>query len=316
MIDPIDSPPSPTVESRDARGRFRPGHQVSIQHGLTVDRVPAEFVHLRAELDAFVAGCLADEGVPPAEVSTRRRSLFEDLARLRRRIMQLDSAIESRGMFDGHGRLRATWLERLTTMVKQAAALDAQLGQARRSTAIPTLADFIGARAPQGPQSPFAQPGPTPVDQVNPEPFQESHVMNSGRAIFIGQMDDYSPIGIGADLYRFNSDRFTATLEPRGFDDVPYAPVDSHPAAMAIITIEGAAILYSVDGDTAAELMEVMAPNVTCFLCNLDAIRKFRAVRAGADAAAVSVAYYRPLRAPVVAAPAVTEAPAPAEVTG
>jgi hypothetical protein len=159
MLHPIESPPSPTVESRDARGRFQPSNQVAVQHGLTVDRVPAEFVHLRAELDAFVAGCLADEGVPPAEVSTRRRAMFEDLARLRRRIMQLDTAIESRGMFDGHGRLRATWLERLTTMVKQAAAIDAQLGLQARSKQPASLEDYVNQIAQRQAPTTDGQPG-------------------------------------------------------------------------------------------------------------------------------------------------------------
>lgn len=278
MVDPIDSPPSPTVESRDARGRFQPGHQVALQHGLTVDRVPAEFAHLRAELDAFVAGCLADEGVTPAEVSTRRRALLEDLARLRRRIMQLDTAIEARGMFDGHGRLRATWLERLTTMVKQAAAIDAQLGQERRTARSLTFRERLNEIAQRRPQAVTDEPGRHDVDPVNPERSEE---IPMNPILIIGA--DQQPL---SDLQLASSEERTVSTAP--------VKIDNELFALAVVTVVGPPIAVSFRDDGPEYVLD---GGTVMFVLRARSVTAFTArAAASADASRIRVDYYESRR--------------------
>ena len=83
-------------------------------------------------------GLVTDEG--DAEISTRRRSLLEYRARLPRRILQLDDALERYGLFGRRSGLRAAWLRRLESLISTAKALDQFLGLERRQRVPPDLA--------------------------------------------------------------------------------------------------------------------------------------------------------------------------------
>ena len=132
-------PPGP----RGPDGRVLAGNTLALTHGLR--RRPQDpparrdpLAHLQPQVDAFVAGAIRDEG--GGEIPTRRKSLLEYRARLHRRIVQLDEAIDGHGLLDRRGRLRATWLQRLESMMNTAKALDQLLGLARRPPRVPDLA--------------------------------------------------------------------------------------------------------------------------------------------------------------------------------
>lgn len=141
-----DAPSAPTWPERRPDGRFAPGNLAAVRHALRTDRVPPEFAHLAAEVDEFVSGCLTDEG-DESDVSTRRRALLQYRARLHRRIVQLDAAIETQGLFSRDGKLRVAWLQRLEGLITTAKALDSMLGLARRSKRVPTLSEYLDRRA-------------------------------------------------------------------------------------------------------------------------------------------------------------------------
>jgi hypothetical protein len=130
---------APSAPARDAHGRFQPGNLEALKHALRTDQVPPEFATLSAEVEAFVAGCLVDDG---DDVSTRRRSLLNYRARLHRRILQLDGALELRGLIDKRGRLRVSWLQQLQGLMGQAKAIDAQLGLDRRAKRVETIGEY------------------------------------------------------------------------------------------------------------------------------------------------------------------------------
>jgi hypothetical protein len=115
---------------------FPPGNFHAIQHALRSDRLPPEFGHLAAELEEFIRGCLLDEG-DEAELSTRRRSLLNYRARIHRRILQLDTALELQGLFDRRGKLRLMWLQRLEGLIAAAKGLDSLLGLDRKPRRVP-----------------------------------------------------------------------------------------------------------------------------------------------------------------------------------
>src|SRR5262245_14540453 len=99
----------PNTPGRDARGRYQPGHPLTVANGLRAVNLPRELAHLRAEVAEFEAACLVDEG--DDEVPVRRRALLMYRARLHRRILQLDDALELRGLLDRRGKLRDRWLQ-------------------------------------------------------------------------------------------------------------------------------------------------------------------------------------------------------------
>ena len=121
--------------------RFIKGTTVSVTSTLVAKNLPPDFALLAADVDRFVSGCLVDED-DANDVPTRRRALLEYRARVHRRIVLLDAAIERRGLFDGRGQLRALWLQRLEGLINVAARLDAQLGLARRQKRV-SFSDYV-----------------------------------------------------------------------------------------------------------------------------------------------------------------------------
>lgn len=136
LVTNVESPSLPTAPERDAvTGRFLPGNLAAVQHALRTDRLPAEFAHLAAEVADYVAASLADDG-GDENVGHRRKSLHQYRARVHRRIVQLDAAIELRGLFDKRGKLRLAWLQTLQGLIRTAQGIDSLLGLERRSRPI------------------------------------------------------------------------------------------------------------------------------------------------------------------------------------
>ena len=136
----------PTRPDRDTNGRFTKGNQVALSTGFYAKTLPPEYVALRDEARAFLEGALVDEGEKPEDVPVRRRSLLEYRARIHRRILQLDAALDLRGMVDKRGKLRATWLQRFESLISTAKAIDSLLGLERRAKQLPgTPAQYLAS---------------------------------------------------------------------------------------------------------------------------------------------------------------------------
>jgi hypothetical protein len=124
-------------QARDSHGRFARGNTSKLIHGLRseadrADALPDQYRHLQQQIDDFVSACAADEGGSWEAVPARRRSLLEYRARLHRRILQLDTALELHGVVDRRHKLRAAWLGRLIGLISTARNIDSLLGLDRR----------------------------------------------------------------------------------------------------------------------------------------------------------------------------------------
>lgn len=105
------------------------------------DELPAALQFMQRDLDQFVDGCLADEG--GEDIPTRRRSLLEYRARVHRRIVQLDAALEERGLVDRRNKLRTAWLSQLAGLIERARQLDQTLGLQRRQKRVQTPDEWL-----------------------------------------------------------------------------------------------------------------------------------------------------------------------------
>lgn len=128
--------PVPSMPERDQSGRFRSGNMAAVKHALRTDRLPKEFAQLAQEVEDFMSASITDDG-GDSEVPARRRSLHEYRARLHRRVLQIDGAIELLGLFDKRGKLRVAWLQQLQGLISAAKGIDTLLGLDRRQK--PTL---------------------------------------------------------------------------------------------------------------------------------------------------------------------------------
>jgi hypothetical protein len=135
-------PLAPSAPVRDGRGRFLPGNLAAVSHALRAETLPPELAHLPAEIDAWMASVAADEGNPD-DVSTRRRALLEYRGRLHRRVVQLDTALELRGLVDKRGKLRVAWLQQLSSLITTAKALDMVLGLERKARKVGTVSELL-----------------------------------------------------------------------------------------------------------------------------------------------------------------------------
>ena len=134
-----DTLPNP---QRDDKGRILPGHTLTVKHGLFSDR---DLANLQAEVTAFLLQSITDDG-GESEVAIRRHALHEYRARLHRRIVQLDAAIETRGLFDPRGKLRVAWLGKLESLIAAARGIDNALGLDRRARQVPSLAEVMNGQ--------------------------------------------------------------------------------------------------------------------------------------------------------------------------
>jgi hypothetical protein len=138
----VDTPTAPT---RDPSGRFLRGNRAAVTHALYAMDLPEEFSHLASEISTFRSASIADDG-GETEIGVRRQSLHEYRARIHRRIVQLDHALELRGLVDRRGKLRVSWLQRLDGLIASARALDSLLGLDRRARQLPSLSDYLASR--------------------------------------------------------------------------------------------------------------------------------------------------------------------------
>ena len=60
-------------------------------------------------------------------------------------MLQLDAAIELRGLFDKRGKLRVAWLGQLQALINAAKAIDSLLGVERRQKPVADLAPVLAA---------------------------------------------------------------------------------------------------------------------------------------------------------------------------
>ena len=151
-------PTDPNPPVRDGKGRFLPGnsvgeatqfppgHWAAAKHTMRTDRWPPELEVLRDEVDEFLSQTLVDEG-DPDDVPARRKALLNYRARVHRRIVQLDGMLEIRGLVDKRGKLRSAWLQRLEALIATARGLDSLLGLARRQKRVPSLSEYLEAKA-------------------------------------------------------------------------------------------------------------------------------------------------------------------------
>lgn len=142
----VQASPGLHAPGQDPRtGKFLPGNAVGRKHGLLAASLAPVLAEERA---AFLAGSLADDG-GAADCPTRRRSLHVYRSRLHIHITQISDAIETFGLFDKRGRLRAAWLQRLEGLLARATAIDATLGLGRYARHIPTSLTEAMAQAPE-----------------------------------------------------------------------------------------------------------------------------------------------------------------------
>jgi hypothetical protein len=143
MIEPQDDDATLPNPQRDGLGRLLPGHTLPVKHGLFSER---DLANLNAEMSVFLGGSITDDG-GEGEVATRRRTLHEYRARLHRRIVQLDAAIETRGLFDPRGKLRVAWLGKLESLIAAARGIDNVLGLDRRARDVGSMQDYMRGKA-------------------------------------------------------------------------------------------------------------------------------------------------------------------------
>ena len=122
------------------RSQFQSGHWAALKHAQRSDRWPPELEVLKEEVEDFLAQTLPDEG---DDLTVRRRSLLEYRARLHRRVIQLDSMLELKGLLDPRGHLRTHWINQLVGLVERCRSLDVTLGLARRSKRVRDLHDVL-----------------------------------------------------------------------------------------------------------------------------------------------------------------------------
>ena len=132
-------PVQPEASQRGPDGRFLPGNTLALTHGLrSQERGDGAVDDLQSGVESFVTGVLGHEPAPAP--SPLRRSLLEYRARLHRRILQLDDALERHGLLDSRRRLRGRWLQRLESMINTAKGLDQVLGLEAPLAEAPDLA--------------------------------------------------------------------------------------------------------------------------------------------------------------------------------
>jgi hypothetical protein len=136
-----EPPARPIGADRDAAGRVLPGNTLAVTHGLDAVELPAQLAHLRDELFDFERASLVDEG--DDDIPTRRRSLIAYRARLHRRVLQIDDAIDLKGLVDPRGRLRVAWLSKLESLVAACLRIDRELGLERGAKQVTSLAEVL-----------------------------------------------------------------------------------------------------------------------------------------------------------------------------
>jgi hypothetical protein len=136
---------------RTAAGTFTKGNRVRVRHGLRsrTRALPPELEHLAVMEREDYQQSLADEG-GAENVIRRRAQTLENRARVQRRIRQIDFALDRFGVFDGKGRLRQQWIDKLISLVGIATRIDIALGFARGARHVGALddpAEYLAAQS-------------------------------------------------------------------------------------------------------------------------------------------------------------------------
>src|SRR5262249_48358958 len=142
----VEAPAVPSRPGRNAKGQFLKGNYEAITHALRATRLPPELQHLPAEIAEWMANVAADEG-DPDEIPTPPQGLLEYRGRIHRRIVQLDTALELRGLIDKRGKLRVAWLQQLSSLISTAKSLDQLLGLERRPKKVQSLDEIFAEAA-------------------------------------------------------------------------------------------------------------------------------------------------------------------------
>jgi hypothetical protein len=124
----------PIRQDRNELGRIVSGNRVAVKTALQTDREFDEFAWCRREGQILLELQVMDEGEGPECIPARRRSLLEYRALMHSKILQVNHALDRRGMVDRRGKLRDRWLNQLQSLVSTALAIDRQLGLERYST--------------------------------------------------------------------------------------------------------------------------------------------------------------------------------------
>ena len=118
-------------------GGFQPGNGVAVTTGLYARNLTPELLALHDEARAFLDAAIADEGEHADDIPARRLALLNYRARLHRRILQIDGALEGHGILDRSGAMRTGWIQRLESLIAAAKGLDTLLGLERRPKRVP-----------------------------------------------------------------------------------------------------------------------------------------------------------------------------------
>ncbi len=171
-------PGAPNRPRQPNAGWFKKQNTQAVTTGLETaadrrDELPAGFEHLRDPVEAFVQGSLSDEGED--DIPTRRRAQLGYRARVHRRILQVDDALE-RGLFDRRGKLRVAWITKLESLIATAIRIDVMLGLERRQKRVESPAEWLERRTrerleqrkePRDEHSPTENGEPGETDQTN-----------------------------------------------------------------------------------------------------------------------------------------------------
>jgi hypothetical protein len=135
------------VTGRLPNGRLAPGHTVTLKHGRYSQQMQAGRLPEQATIAAIVREQVAqvvDELGGPAQVTTVKRGLIEDWAKLTIFAATLEQRLEQGGLLTPKGRTRAAcmlWLSILDRRMKVAQ----RIGLARVAKATGTLEDVVAA---------------------------------------------------------------------------------------------------------------------------------------------------------------------------
>jgi hypothetical protein len=139
--------------------------------------LPEQLRYLQAQVDAFVAGCVVDEGGDPAQIPTRRRALLDYRARIHRRVLQIDRALEMNGIYERGGRkrrLRDTWLRRFESLISTAVRIDQVLGLERKAKDVSNMSAAEYSATIDGHAHERRAPEPEPQHDTAIDPITES----------------------------------------------------------------------------------------------------------------------------------------------
>jgi hypothetical protein len=121
----VSAPIPPVTDPiRNAIGRYVRGNPGPVTHGLHSKRLRRVMAEERI---AFEQASIAEDG-GAQRMSERRKSLHRYRAALHVQLTNMQAAIETHGLYDTRGKLRAAWINAMLAMMSRAQSLDQALG--------------------------------------------------------------------------------------------------------------------------------------------------------------------------------------------